>query len=233
MMTESQPEVGATDTTLDGPHSPRCRVARPPWLAGTPTLPFLSVFPGNVDKGAIEKKNLYRKYRQNRWLQSSLTTKKIQDLPATKNCGKDTDVMRQTGKKLGNEQTLQDNLLNRQQVATMTRQAKRAARAAQQDSVTRLSRVKHPNTPVRERISSKKSAAGYLNDTWHPEVKRIVRSAQQDSIRHVKQPVRRKICYHQRTQSHKRPIKSACSLRAATAIEQKSLAMVCEGYSAI
>ena len=73
--------------------------AKPPWVAGTPTLPFESVFPGitnDIDKDVIEKENLHRKYRQSRWLQSPLATE-IEDCMDDANiCGKDADATRQT-----------------------------------------------------------------------------------------------------------------------------------------
>ena len=73
--------------------------AKPPWVAGTPTLPFESVFPGisnDIDKDVIEKEDLHRKYRQSRWLQSPLATE-IEDCMDEANiCGKDADATRQT-----------------------------------------------------------------------------------------------------------------------------------------
>ena len=72
-------------------------VAKPSWVAGTPTLPFQSVFPGITNDIDTDVENLHRKYRQSRWLQFKPVATKIKDcIDEANNCGKDADVTRQT-----------------------------------------------------------------------------------------------------------------------------------------
>ena len=105
-------------------------LAKHPWVAGTPTLPFESVFPSNND---IKNENLHRKNRQSRWLQSSLSTKMDGWID------KDADATRRTKVNPRNWQ-------NRRKTQSMDRRSKRAA---QKDSVSRLSRARKT---VQERI---------------------------------------------------------------------------------
>ena len=110
-------------------------MAKPPWLAGTPALPFESVFPGitnECETDVIENENLNRKYRQNRWLQAPLATKIEDCTDKANNCGKDADATRQTKVKPLKRQ-------NRQKLSL-----KKFLISAQQDSVARLARVKQP-----------------------------------------------------------------------------------------
>ena len=172
-----------------------------------------------------ENKEIPQRENQPKNLQSPLqplNTRKIENLTPAKNCGKDTNATRQTEVKPGSKQipqrrnNLQNNSQNRERhLLAQTRQAKKTSRDAQQHSVTRLSRVKHP---VREPIRWRKLAA------VHREAKR---AAQLKCVRHAKQPVRKQIRYHQRMQSRRRIIKSPNSLRPASAGDQNSSAMVC------
>ena len=119
-------------------------MAKPPWLAGTPALPFESVFPGiTIETDVIEKENLNRKYRQNRWLQSPLATKIEDCTDKANNCGKDPDATWQTKVDPQKCQKRQKLSLPMHRL----RGRSKSLTPAQQDSVTRLSRVKQPLGP--------------------------------------------------------------------------------------
>ena len=129
-------------------------MAKPPWLAGTPALPFESVFPGitnECETDVIENENLNRKYRQNRWLQSPLATKIEDCTDKANNCGKDADAAWQTKVDPQKCQKRQKLSLPMHRL----RGRSKSLTPAQQDSVTRLSRVKKPLGP---RIHTPRSA---------------------------------------------------------------------------
>ena len=129
-------------------------MAKPPWLAGTPALPFESVFPGitnEFETDVIENENLNRKYRQNRWLQSPLATKIEDCTDKANNCGKDADAAWQTKVDPQKCQKRQKLSLPMHRL----RGRSKSLTPAQKDSVTRLSRVKQPLGP---RIHTPRSA---------------------------------------------------------------------------
>ena len=133
----------------------------PDWRSvGTPKLPFVSVFPGkNTDTDVIENANVDRKYRQSRWLQAPpaspfLIKKKC---CGANDSGKVANATRQTKLKPAKEQRSQRhnprNWRNGQKLWAIRRKrpapsppsrpgSRPPSRAAQQDSVSRLSRAK-------------------------------------------------------------------------------------------
>ena len=116
-------------------------VAKPAW---TPTMPFLSVFPGiSSDTDLIENENLHRKSRRNRWLRSSLSTKIEESINEANKHGKHADATRQLKVETANEQTSpRQNTRKWQNSRKMSAIYRREKRAAQQDFVARLSCVK-------------------------------------------------------------------------------------------
>ena len=159
-------------------------ISPPDWRSvGTPKLPFVSVFPGkNTDTDVIQNENLFkdRKYRQSRWLQappgSPFAIKK--KCCGSNNSGKVADATRQAKMKPAKEQRSQRHnprKWRKGQKLWAIRRKKPApsppsrppsrpgprppSRAAQQDSVSRLSRAKVESVPRRIYYPQSKSSS--------------------------------------------------------------------------
>ena len=129
---------------------------------GTPKLPFVSVFPGkDTDTDVIESENLNRKHRQSRWLQAPPGSPFVTKTRASKTecCGSNNSGKATREKKVepskqqmpqrhkpikwrnpyGNAQNL---WATRRKTPAPSPPQRPPSRAAQQDSISRLSRAK-------------------------------------------------------------------------------------------